>query len=135
MGRMIVGGCGMATHEPSCTLEACLYVDAVQGGTIHQFRPRLTLRKEYCRTTGAKTWLLCLDGYEIGHCPRSDNDGVTVDTFDGVQGRRFNWLFPNPDYVYLASGRKAYITTEFRDGWLIVTSISEFRIDEKAEVV
>lgn len=124
----ICGGLmGTKHHNPCCTLEACLYWDAKQGGTIHQYRHRLSLEKEYCRKTGAKSWNLKLDEAIIGHCPRFDGDGVTVDTFDNAMGRRFGSIAVEPEWVYIDQGkRKAKITTEFRFGWLIITSIIPF---------
>lgn len=68
-----------------------------------------------------------LDCTVLGHAPRYNGDGVTIHNFMEKYGR-LDQVMAEPDYLYLADGRKVNATTEMRDGMLIITGISDFQI-------
>lgn len=65
-----IGWEGGVQRRPENLLDACLFWDRVQGGTIHQYLPRLRWSRASgpsCRRMGGPVWHLMLDGLVIGY--------------------------------------------------------------------
>ena len=78
-----IGYQGGTDRRPTTLLDACLFWDRCQGGTIHTYLPRLRwerARGSCVRGMGSiPVWHLMLDGKAIGwtQCPASERPAIT----------------------------------------------------------
>ena len=91
------GFLGGTYRRPTSLLDACLVWDRCQGGTIHQYLPRL--RWEFaCVENGEKVWHLYLDHRAIG--TYFGNKSMLPKIEAGMQTYYLDSVIENPEKWY-----------------------------------